>query len=58
VAAGHSVDPDRWRLILDGVLGSFAGRFGRVEPRRAAAAFVAGLLSDMPATPTTNDDSS
>jgi SRSO17 transposase len=29
------------------VLGSFAGRFGRVEPRRAAAAFVAGLLSDI-----------
>jgi SRSO17 transposase len=30
-----------------GVLGCFAGRFGRVEPRRAAAAFVTGLLSDL-----------
>jgi SRSO17 transposase len=29
------------------VLGSFAGRFGRVEPRRAAAAFVTGLLTDL-----------
>jgi SRSO17 transposase len=29
------------------VLGSFAGRFARVEPRRAAAAFVTGLLSDI-----------
>jgi SRSO17 transposase len=29
------------------MLGSFAGRFGRVEPRRAAAAFVAGLLADL-----------
>jgi SRSO17 transposase len=26
---------------------AFAGRFGRVEPRRAAAAFVTGLLSDV-----------
>jgi SRSO17 transposase len=32
---------------LDGVLDSFAGRFGRVEPRRTAAAFVTGLLSDI-----------
>jgi SRSO17 transposase len=29
------------------VLTSFAGRFGRVEPRRAAAAFVTGLLADI-----------
>ncbi|HEX5994279.1 MAG TPA: IS701 family transposase, partial [Jiangellales bacterium] len=47
MAAGHSVDPAAWRLVLDGVLGSFAGRFGRVEPRRTAAAFVTGLLSDI-----------
>jgi SRSO17 transposase len=33
--------------VLAGVLGSFAGRFSRVEPRRAAAAFVTGLLSDL-----------
>lgn len=29
------------------MLDSFAGRFGRVEPRRTAAAFVTGLLSDV-----------
>jgi SRSO17 transposase len=45
VAAGHSVDPAGGRRVLDGVLGSFAGRFGRVEPRRTAAAFVTGLLA-------------
>jgi SRSO17 transposase len=28
-------------------VGAFAGRFGRVEPRRAATAFVAGLLSEL-----------
>ncbi|SCF29083.1 SRSO17 transposase [Micromonospora viridifaciens] len=33
--------------MLAGVLDCFAGRFGRVEPRRAAAAFVTGLLSDL-----------
>ncbi|MEV0611517.1 IS701 family transposase [Polymorphospora rubra] len=32
---------------MAGVLGCFAGRFGRVEPRRAAATFVTGLLSDL-----------
>jgi len=47
VAAGHSLDAAGWRRVLAGVLGSFAGRFGRVEPRRAAAAFVTGLLSDL-----------
>jgi SRSO17 transposase len=47
VAACHSVDPDRWRRVLAGVLDSFAGRFARVEPRRAAAGFVTGLLADL-----------
>ncbi|WBB88732.1 IS701 family transposase [Verrucosispora sp. WMMC514] len=32
---------------MAGVLGCFAGRFGRVEPRRAAGEFVSGLLSDL-----------
>ncbi|WP_375372023.1 IS701 family transposase [Salinispora sp. H7-4] len=32
---------------MDLVIDSFAGRFGRVEPRRAAADFVTGLLSDL-----------
>jgi hypothetical protein len=29
------------------VIGSFANRFARVEPRRAAAGFVPGLLSEL-----------
>jgi SRSO17 transposase len=50
VAAGHSVevDPVRWQAGLDELLGRVAGRFGRVEPRRRARAFVLGLLADLP----------
>jgi SRSO17 transposase len=47
VAAGHSVDAAGWRAVLDQVLGCFADRFARVEPRRAAAGFVTGLLADI-----------
>ena len=47
VAAGHSVDVAGWRHVLDQVLGGFAGRFARVETRRAAAGFVTGLLADL-----------
>lgn len=47
MAAGHSVDAAGWQRVLDGVLGCFAGRFGRVEPRRAAAGFVTGLLAEL-----------
>ncbi|WP_434971569.1 IS701 family transposase [Micromonospora peucetia] len=47
MAAGHSVNPARWRQVLAGVCDAFAGRFGRVEPRRTAAAFVTGLLADI-----------
>jgi SRSO17 transposase len=48
VAAGHSVDPARWQASLDEVLSRVAGRFGRVEPRRRARAFVLGLLAELP----------
>jgi SRSO17 transposase len=51
VAAGHSVDdmdPARWQAGLEELLGRVAGRFGRVEPRRRARAFVCGLLADLP----------
>ena len=48
VAAGLSVDPDRWLVAFDELMGRIAGRFGRVEPRRRARAFVLGLLSDLP----------
>jgi SRSO17 transposase len=47
VAAGHSVDPDRWLALFDELMGRIAGRFPRVEPRRRARAFVLGLLSDL-----------
>lgn len=47
VAESHSVEPSRWRRTIDLVIDSFAGRFCRVEPRRAAAGFVTGLLSDL-----------
>jgi SRSO17 transposase len=48
VAAGHSVDPARWHADLEELLSRVAGRFGRVEPRRRAKAFVYGLLADLP----------
>jgi SRSO17 transposase len=48
VAAGHSVNPALWQTSLDALLGRVAGRFGRVEPRRRARAFVLGLLADLP----------
>jgi SRSO17 transposase len=50
VATGHSVgvDPARWQAGLDELLGRVGGRFGRVEPRRRARAFVVGLLADLP----------
>jgi SRSO17 transposase len=48
VAASHSVDPTRWQAGLEELLGRVAGRFGRVELRRRARAFVGGLLADLP----------
>jgi SRSO17 transposase len=50
VATGHSldVDPARWQAGLDELLGRVARRFGRVEPRQRAKAFVCGLLADLP----------
>jgi SRSO17 transposase len=50
VAAGHSVDvdPAQWQELLDELLGRVAGRFGRVDLRRRAKAFVRGLLADLP----------
>jgi SRSO17 transposase len=50
VAAGHSldIDPACWQAGLEELLDRVAGRFGRVEPRRRARAFVLGLLADLP----------
>ncbi len=50
VAAGHSVDRDRWRALFDELMSRIAPRFGRVEPRRRARAFVLGLIAGLPRT--------
>ncbi|GIF77440.1 hypothetical protein Asi02nite_69580 [Asanoa siamensis] len=47
VAESHSVDAARWQRIRDLVIDSFAHRFARVAPRRAAAGFITGLLADL-----------
>ncbi|GAA5014846.1 hypothetical protein GCM10023335_38970 [Streptomyces siamensis] len=47
MAAGHNIDPSRWKKAFDGLMGRLAGRFARVEPRRRAARLVLGLLSDL-----------
>lgn len=47
MAADHSVDLDGWMVILNELMARIAGRFGRVEPRRAAGAYVRGLLADI-----------
>jgi SRSO17 transposase len=48
VAAGHSIDPGRWREAFEVAMGRIAGRFARVEPRLRAGRLVMGLLSDLP----------
>ena len=48
VAAGDSVAAGRWQGMFDELMGRIAGRFARVEPRRRAAVFVEGLLSELP----------
>jgi SRSO17 transposase len=47
VAAGHSVDPARWRELFGELMFLVAGRFARVEPRRTARDMVLGLLSPL-----------
>jgi SRSO17 transposase len=48
VAAGLSVDLDRWRQEFDELMLRVGGRFARVEPRRRMASFVRGLLAGLP----------
>src|ERR1700751_2790756 len=38
-------DAERWAQGLEGVMDRIGGRFGRVEPRRRAQAYLRGLLS-------------
>jgi SRSO17 transposase len=46
-AAGHSVAVEEWLAEFDTGFAAIAGRFGRVEPRWRARAFLLGLLSDV-----------
>jgi len=48
VAAGLSVDLDRWRREFDELMLRVGARFARVEPRRRLASFVRGLLAGLP----------
>ena len=48
MAAGLSVDLDRWRHEFDELMLRVGARFARVEPRRRMAAFVRGLLAGLP----------
>src|SRR5438874_2268162 len=48
MAAGLSVDLDRWRREFDELMLRVGGRFARVEPRRRMAAFMRGLLAGLP----------
>jgi SRSO17 transposase len=46
-AAGDSVAAEDWLEEFEAGFAYVAGRFGRVEPRRQARAFLLGLLSDV-----------
>jgi SRSO17 transposase len=46
-AAGHGAAVEEWLAEFDTGFAAIAGRFGRVEPRRQARAFLLGLLSDV-----------
>jgi SRSO17 transposase len=46
-AAGDSVAAEDWVERFEAGFAYIAGRFGRVEPRRQARAFLLGLLSDV-----------
>ena len=48
MAAGLSVDLDRWRREFDELMLRIGARFARVEPRRRMASFVRGLLAGLP----------
>jgi SRSO17 transposase len=48
MAAGLSVDLDRWRQAFDELVLRVGARFGRVEPWRRMASFVRGLLAGLP----------
>ena len=47
MAAGLSVDLERWRQEFDELMLRVGARFARIEPRRRMAAFVRGLLAGL-----------
>jgi SRSO17 transposase len=47
VAAGHSVDPDRWQTEFSAVIDRIAPRFARYEPLRHAGELMAGMISGL-----------
>ncbi|WP_425296657.1 hypothetical protein [Nocardia abscessus] len=48
MAASYSVAAERWQAHFDDLMARVAGRFTRVESRRAARKMVAGLASELP----------
>src|SRR5450631_2239890 len=48
MAAGHSVNPERWLAGLDDILGTVGARVGRVEPRKRLRQFVIGMTAGLP----------
>jgi SRSO17 transposase len=48
VAAGHSVEPDRWLAKADELLGWVAGHVARVEPRKRLRRFVFAMMAGLP----------
>jgi SRSO17 transposase len=49
VAAGESVDPERWQREFEDLTVCVGARFTRVETRRTAAKMLAGMVSELPA---------
>src|ERR1700738_5215170 len=47
VAAAAIVDPDVWTELFEDAFARIAGRFRRVEPRRAARDYLLAVLSDV-----------
>lgn len=47
MAAAASVDPDAWMECFDSAFARIAGRFKRVEPRKAARDWLLGVLCDV-----------
>jgi SRSO17 transposase len=50
VAAGHSVNPDRWLAGIDDLLARTAGHVARVEPRKRMRQFVFAMMAGLPRT--------